>query len=1060
MPLAADPNLAEPARPSPSPEATPAATDRAPADTLARSPDALTDAPIRRGATAADNAAEVEREAHVTAEVEREAHLAAEGEREAHVAAAEGHSAATTPRPPPAWRRALAWLPALLVTLFGLWLLWPVPLGHMPLSADHTVHLTRIWLYGQVLEAGQLRGWSPLWFFGAPVGELYPILGDLLCLALRALTFGNASWPACYAWMFTLVFVSQGWALLRAGRALGLGPLPGLIGALLVLADAGAYREGGWTYTVLYGVWPQALATSLMLVAVALGGEARLAFDPRVAQRKIALAALAGAAAILAHPMATPGLALAALVALPILGRPPHATPYLSQETPSPIPHESPAPGETASSPPPDSPSPFLSPKTPSPRPHGSRPPLPSPVATTSNRHDSPSTHLSPETPVLPAPPPAPAGPPPRARALAHALVDLTAIAALTLVLAAWWLWPMLAHRGWMTSYGWLHTSLAAMTSALERGLWAQHMPPAVGAAIALGVAFALLRGPLILRVIVAWSVGQWLLASRDAFWELRLDHLAAGFAHIQYQRFLAAAKPGLFLAAGAGAWALAALLATIHRSRLRAHLRWPLLVALGGAALLITVGVVQGSRAAMAPNHVAAPQLARFPDHPERDPDYQALLTWLAERRHELGPDLRVAFQAHRNAHWFMDSPLVTGAATYKIGFTPGDNFVHKPESGDAALLRRLGVRYLVSLGRPRPAPSPGLAASFGPFQVRELAAPEGLAHLEGPGEVEVLDADLTAGRARLRIRGAAPHTRLVLHVAGYPRWELHQAGALLPWVEVPAVPGPGAREATPGDRRRGRLRGGKADGDDGSEPTLIAAPVTDGEVELRYVRWRWFDVAGALASLTGLAALVALLRGRALPLPRLRRLGERLSPLLLALGTATVIALLALRWHRGGEREADLASAWLADGRARAEAIEAGPLKADMWIHPALLIRPRRQGPARLALDDVPAGERLRGFWALDDDDAKERRRGQHHLTIRARPRGADDRDLRPVLDLDLPHRPGIHDLDLPLGDLAGAPLDLRVEITTTGDAPPRLGLDLALGPRAGALTREAAP
>jgi hypothetical protein len=139
----------------------------------------------------------------------------------------------------------------------------------MPLSADHTVHLTRAHLYGEQLLGGHLVGWSPTWFFGFPLGELYPVLGDLGVLALRLLSLGQLGWPAAYALMFTLVFLLQGWSLLRCGRALGWGPLPGTIAALLVLADAGAYREGGWIYTVTYGVWPQALATSLAWLAFA-----------------------------------------------------------------------------------------------------------------------------------------------------------------------------------------------------------------------------------------------------------------------------------------------------------------------------------------------------------------------------------------------------------------------------------------------------------------------------------------------------------------------------------------------------------------------------------------------------------------------------------------------------------------------------------------------------------------------------------------------------------------------------------------------------------------------
>jgi hypothetical protein len=165
-------------------------------------------------------------------------------------------------RLPPWALRLVPLLPLVLVTTLALWLLWPVPAGRMPLSADHTVHLTRITMFAEQLGQGRLRGWDTTWFFGTPVGELYPVLGDLVVVAIHGLGLGALSWPQAYALGLTVVFTTQGWAMLRVGRALGLGPVPGLVAALWLLADAGAYREGGWLYTVAYGVWPQALATA------------------------------------------------------------------------------------------------------------------------------------------------------------------------------------------------------------------------------------------------------------------------------------------------------------------------------------------------------------------------------------------------------------------------------------------------------------------------------------------------------------------------------------------------------------------------------------------------------------------------------------------------------------------------------------------------------------------------------------------------------------------------------------------------------------------------------
>ncbi|MCB9700730.1 MAG: hypothetical protein H6711_02430 [Myxococcales bacterium] len=896
---------------------------------------------------------------------------------------------------PPRWLVAVL---ALAVTLLGLWLVWPLARGVMPLSADHPVHLTRAWLFGQILADFELRGWSSTWFFGAPIGELYPPLGDLIVALFRALSFGGASWERCYAWMVALVFVLQGLALVHVGATLGrggargramafAGPIAGAIAGALALVDAGAYREGGWTYTMLYGVWPQALATSLGLLCLSEAARARLEAGTPGAGRHLACAALAGGGAILAHPMSLPTLALAAALGVPILAS---------------------IKGQVAED---------MS-KSPSRRAAGAR---------------------------------------------AQVTLEIAVIGGLALAVAAWWLLPMLAHRGWMASYGWLHAPLDAMVRMAAEGRWAQHMPAAVGHAATLGLLFTALRGHPLARLLAAWSLCLWLGASADAFWALRLDHLGAGFTHIQYQRLLIAAKPGLFLLAGLALVGLARAAAGLWRSRLRAHIKAPVVVALAGAILVLGSGMVGGSVDAMRRHHVGEVQVERFPGKPEAEAAYAELLAWLAERERERaraaapGEVGRIAFRAHRNAHWFMDSPLTTEAATYKIGFTPGDNFVHKPEAASDALLRRLGVRYLVSMGR-------GLH-QFGPFAVRERTDAEGITHLEGPGEVEVIGGSVDAGDLRLRIRGAeAGATRLVLHVGGYPRWELRQGGALLPWVEVPAITRPGgeAVEATPEARRRGELRGGKAEGDDGSEPTLIAAAVGDGDVELRYVRWRVLDLLGLGITVAALLALLALIVGRGeATLARLGGIVRRALPgWVQAAGLAIVIAALGVRWLRADARESGLASAWLSAGRAAidpasgGDALRAGPLKTEMLIRPAIVVRPRRAGPAIVTFPgvDFSRGE-LRGYVALDDDAAKDRRgaRGTHHLKIDARTAGAAAEAWTTLVDLKLPHAPGRTPLVLTpppgAGAAAGAAVDLRVTIVSEGEAPPALGFNLGL-------------
>lgn len=911
--------------------------------------------------------------------------------------AAEPSPAAATTRA----RRLRTWLigqiPCLLVTLFGLYLLWPVPAGVMPLSADHTVHLTRAFLYGQQLAGGHLVGWNETWFFGFPLGELYPVLGDLGVVALRVLSLGLLDWPQAYAGLFTLVFLTQGWALLRCGRALGWGPVPGLVAALLVLADVGAYREGGWTYTVVYGVWPQALATSLAYLAFAELALAQASPAPAPSEispvpstrtaRHLVLAALAAAGALLAHPMAVMMLALGAPLYLLTVGL---------------------------------------------------RPP----------------------------------GPRQRRAHLADTTLYLTLALGLGGALAAWWLLPMAAHRGWMASYGWLHASLADMLRLAGQGQWTQLMPAAVGHAASLGLLLAALFGRAPLRFFALWTAAHWLLASTDLFWGLRLDWLSGGFQHIQYQRFLTAAKPGLFLLAGAAVGGLVHL--ALHTWR-EGHARKPrriLAAALLAAALALAGWQLRDARALMQRHQVGAVQTERVPGQPGLAADYAAFLAWARETWQARDRDYRMAFRADRNAHWFMDAPVTTRTPSYKLGFTPGDNFVHKPESGEPALLRRLGVRFLVGTGRVGP-PGSTLAARFGKISVFELAAREGLAHLataehDDLGAAPNLDgatrptvtvehADLGgAGLLRLRVDGVADdRTRLVLHVAGYPRWSLmHQpadGGPAQPveWFEVPALgSGPVATQA---ERRAGEHRGGKALGDDGREPTLIAAPARDGTYELRYQRWTRADLLGLGLGLAGLAGLWLLLR-RSGPtlLARLRPWARRLAHPAALVGLLAVAITIALLRHRSGAaREHALASARLQRGEALASRALAGPLKTDMSILPAVLARPGRSDMSEVTFPNVQLGSTLEGWLALDDDDAKQRRRGAHRFVLSVRPDDTDPDAWTPLVDLAVPHRPDrrrLDDIAVPPA-LQHRPVALRVQIHTTGEAPPRLGFDLTL-------------
>ena len=199
-------------------------------------------------------------------------------------------------------------LPPLLLFIVAAGLLWPCMLGIMPQSQDHPVHLTRAWHFlTQMLSHGQLSGWSDLWFAGWPAGEDYPPGGDWLISGVYLATFGLLGWESAYAVAFLLMFAGCALAIYHFGRSY-FGRSAGFIAGLLFLLDRGRYREGGWNYTVWWGVWPQILSTAFTFLALSL-----LDRVLRCGRRRdYALCSLAIGLALVCHPVAVVyfGLAL------------------------------------------------------------------------------------------------------------------------------------------------------------------------------------------------------------------------------------------------------------------------------------------------------------------------------------------------------------------------------------------------------------------------------------------------------------------------------------------------------------------------------------------------------------------------------------------------------------------------------------------------------------------------------------------------------------------------------------------------------------------------------
>lgn len=854
---------------------------------------------------------------------------------------------------------ALAYL---AVALCGLYLIWPVPAGEMPLSADHLVHLARGSLIFEQLGRGHLVGWSPDWYFGFPLGELYPPLGDLALAALHAL---GLSLRSAYALVFTIAFVGQGLALVRTARLLGASRLAAAIAGLLLLTDAGSVREGGWRYTVHYGVWLQPIAVALIWWALALLGRTLEREPTRLRARALVGPALALALALLAHPIAVPMLAAGVPLFALVIG-------------------------------------------------------LRSRVG------------------------------------VGRALLAVGAAIGVGGLLAAWWFIPLYVHRHWMSSYGVIHGTFESAAALLAEGQWAYNMASAVGFWIGVGLLRALGPGSgRLLRFAALFALALYVAHIGEFFWVARLDWLSEGFLSIQCQRFLICAKPGLFVAGGLGLTLLLAPLGWRWRAlddRLRRRVYAPV-AALASAGLFASVGAEVME--VMEEHEVGEVETEhRRPSSPQFDDDLRRFSAWARARHGEGGAFYRMAFRSGRHDHSFMDALVGAGVPSYKIGFTPGDVFVHKPEAEWDELLERLRVRYLVTTDHARPFDA-AEAARFGAIQVWELPLVQGAAEVEGAGEVEVLEEDYERGEIQVKVRGADRATRLVFGVAGYPRWQLLRDGQEVEWIEVPAVgDGPTATQA---ERRAGVFRQGFPSAPDGSEPMLIAVEgAEDGVYTLRYRRWMAVDAWALTAFLAGLT-LVGVALARPAPLDRILAGGARLlSPRLLAAIGGALCLVVVQRYHAGYVRERDTAVGWFY-ARHVGEGVqsEAGAMKIYRRVSPAVLLRAYQEGFAWVTFPRVqpqadPGGARLPidGWYATSDESAaKDHKNLRIRLDLAVRASGSEGpwvlaASIEPSL------APGRHAFEIPTGGVGAGPVDVLVVLRTLSAREFDFGFNLELG------------
>ncbi|MCA9712132.1 MAG: hypothetical protein KDK70_40220, partial [Myxococcales bacterium] len=543
-------------------------------------------------------------------------------------------------------------LPAITVGLVALYLIWPVPKGQMPLSADHNVHVARAAMLYDKLMSGHLTGWSSNWFFGFPLGELYPPMGDYAVVLVRLLSFGALDFGQCYAFVFAAVYVFQAVVMIRVSRCAGMHPVAGMLAGLLILYDAGVLREGGWRYTVYYGVWLQPMACAFLWWALAETNRlVRMPLEGTHWLRRAALPAVLYALALLSHPIALPTLAVALTLLVLFLG-----------------------------------------------------------VRSTAG--------LGPVT------------------------LRVGVVFGLGLLLSLWWIGPLFANRHWIATFGTLYSHLGTMLGRVLEGQFARHMASGVGYGIVVGLLWSWIRGNRFAKFTATASVVLWMMSTSDFFWLLRLDWIHEGFLHMQYQRFIICAKPGLFLGAG---FAVVGLVKAAwrtweagERSR-RAGIRMFAKFAAGTGVL---VWMLSAAYAAADKHGVGEVQLDKLTDKKRADAfakELDQFCKWSKSVWDDREEFFRFAYKTRRHSHVYMDASVCNGAPAYKVGYMPGEVFVHRPESAKPEIFQHLRVKYSVEGKRRGRSAKP--VVTFGKIHVYEQKLEEGVARIEGgAGEVEVL--------------------------------------------------------------------------------------------------------------------------------------------------------------------------------------------------------------------------------------------------------------------------------------------------------------------------------
>ncbi|MCP4676871.1 MAG: hypothetical protein GY854_15420 [Deltaproteobacteria bacterium] len=190
--------------------------------------------------------------------------------------------------------------PYAIASIGTLICLGPITLGNMPISQDHANHyfFTQI-LVDNMLSEGRLFGWTDRLGNGYPFGDIHYTLCYFVTALPRLLSFGLVDAKTSYAIGIVIVWLASSLAVVAIARRLKAGPFSSGLAGIAMAIDVGSDREGGWTYSMFHGVWPQKLGVAMWIFSLL----SLFCLAEKTTTKRLAVTSLLIGVSLWVHPM-------------------------------------------------------------------------------------------------------------------------------------------------------------------------------------------------------------------------------------------------------------------------------------------------------------------------------------------------------------------------------------------------------------------------------------------------------------------------------------------------------------------------------------------------------------------------------------------------------------------------------------------------------------------------------------------------------------------------------------------------------------------------------------